>query len=89
MDQKAMFSQMQQFGADWLKVMTDSATRMVELAGVEKLEKQGVARAVSAVDEASRLAKEAITSFEQLNHQWRKAATELTQRTLDLITPAH
>ena len=88
MDQKTVFSQMQQFGTEWLKLVTESTNRFTAaLAEVEKYEKQGVAQAVSAVDEAGRVAKEAINAGEQISAQWRKAMNEYAQRTLDLITP--
>ena len=48
MDQKTVFSQMQQFGNEWLKLMSESTTRFTAaLAEVEKFEKQGVAQAVT------------------------------------------
>jgi len=54
---------------------------------VEKFEKQGVSQAVTAVEEAGRVAKEAINAGEQLSAQWRKAMNEAAQRTVELITP--
>jgi hypothetical protein len=88
MDQKAVFTQMQQFGSEWLKLMAESTSRFTQaLAEVEKFEKQGVAQAVSAVDEAGRVAKEAINAGEQISAQWRKVMNEYAQRTLDLVTP--
>jgi hypothetical protein len=88
MDQKTIFSQMQQFGTEWLKLVTESTNRFsAALAEAEKYEKQGVAQAVSAVDEAGRVAKEAISAGEQLSATWRKNINEATQRTLDLLTP--
>jgi hypothetical protein len=88
MDQKTVFSQMQQFGAEWLKLVADQTNRFTAaLAEAEKYEKQGVAQVVSAVDEAGRVAKEAINAGEQLSAQWRKAMSEAAQRTLDLVTP--
>lgn len=88
MNDKQFFSHMQQAGNDWLKLMTDSAARFTASLGeVQKLEQQGVAKAISAVDEASRVAKEAINLTEQLSAQWRKAVTDYAQRTLDLVSP--
>jgi hypothetical protein len=88
MDQKTVFSQMQQFGSEWLKLMSESTNRFTAaLAEVEKFEKQGVAQAVTAVEEAGRVAKEAITAGEQFSAQWRKAMNEAAQRTVELITP--
>jgi hypothetical protein len=88
MDQKTVFTQMQQFGSEWMKLMSESTSRFTAaLAEVEKFEKQGVAQAVTAVEEASRVAKEAITAGEQISAQWRKSMNEYAQRTLDLITP--
>lgn len=88
MDNKQFFSHLQQAGNDWLKLMTDSAARFsANLGEVQKLEQQGVAKALSAVDEASRVAKEAINLTEQFSAQWRKAVTDYAQRTLDLVTP--
>ncbi len=88
MNDKQLFSHMQQAGNDWLKLMTDSAARFTASLGeVQKLEQQGVAKAISAVDEASRVAKEAINLTEQLSAQWRKAVTDYAQRTLDLVSP--
>ena len=88
MDQKTVFTQMQQFGAEWLKLVADQTNRFTAaLAEAEKYEKQGVAQVVSAVDEAGRVAKEAINAGEQLSAQWRKAMSEAAQRTLDLVTP--
>ncbi len=88
MDQKTVFSQMQQFGNEWLKLMSESTNRFTAaLAEVEKFEKQGVAQAVTAVEEAGRVAKEAITAGEQFSAQWRKAMNETAQRTVELITP--
>ncbi len=88
MDQKTIFTQMQQFGTEWMKLMTESTTRFTAaLAEVEKFEKQGLAQAVSAVDEASRVAKEALNAGEQMSAQWRKAMNEYAQRALDLVTP--
>src|SRR5215831_9543737 len=85
MDQKTVFTQMQQFGTEWLKLVTEGTQRFTAaLAEVEKFEKQGVAQAVSAVDEAGRVAKEAINAGEQFSAQWRKAMNEAAQRTLDL-----
>ncbi len=79
---------MQQFGNEWLKLMAESTTRFTAaLAEVEKFEKQGVAQAVTAVDEAGRVAKEAITAGEQFSAQWRKAMNEAAQRTVELLTP--
>src|SRR5690242_21726131 len=81
MDQKTVFSQMQQFGSEWLKLVTESTNRFTAaLAEVEKYEKQGVAQAVSAVDEAGRVAKEAINASEQLSNQWRKSINEAAHR---------
>jgi hypothetical protein len=88
MDQKTVFTQMQQFGSEWLKLVTEGSNRFTAaLAEAEKIEKQGVAQAVSAVDEAGRVAKEAINAGEQMSAQWRKAVNEYTQRTLELLTP--
>ena len=88
MDQKTVFTQMQQFGSEWLKLVTEGTQRFTTaLAEVEKFEKQGVAQAVSAVDEAGRVAKEALNAGEQLSVQWRKNINEATQRTLELLTP--
>lgn len=86
MDQKTVFTQMQQFGTEWIKLVAESTTRFTAaLAEVEKIEKQGVAQAVSAVDEAGRVAKEAINASEQMSAQWRKAVNEYAQRTLELL----
>jgi hypothetical protein len=88
MENKNFFSHVQQMGNEWAKLMTESASRFsANLEEFHKLEKQGVAKALSAVDEAGRVAKEAINVSEQISAQWRKAAAEYTQRTLDLITP--
>jgi len=88
MDQKNVFTQMQQFGSEWLKLVTEGTNRFTAaLAEVEKIEKQGLAQAVSAVDEAGRVAKEAINAGEQLSAQWRKAFNEAAHRTLELVTP--
>jgi hypothetical protein len=88
MDQKTVFTQMQQYGSEWLKLVAESTNRFTAaLAEVEKIEKQGVAQAVSAVDEAGRVAKEAINASEQISAQWRKAVNEYAQRTLELLTP--
>lgn len=88
MDQKTVFTQMQQFGTEWLKLVTESTHRFTAaLAEVEKFEKQGVAQAVSAVEEAGRVAKEAITATEQVSAQWRKAMNEAAQRTVELLSP--
>lgn len=92
MENKNFFSHvqqnMQQMGNEWVKLMTESATRFTaNLEEMHKLEKQSVAKAMSVVDEAGRVAKEAINMTEQFSAQWRKAMTEYTQRTLDLITP--
>ena len=82
MDQKTVFTQMQQFG----QRVAEADGRVHQplhpaLAEVEKFEKQGVAQAVTAVDEAGRVAKEAITAGEQISAQWRKAMNE--------VRPAH
>jgi hypothetical protein len=88
MDQKTVFTQMQQFGSEWLKLVAEGTNRFTAaLAEVEKIEKQGLAQAVSAVDEAGRVAKEAITAGEQISATWRKAVNEYAQRTLELISP--
>ena len=88
MDQKTVFTQMQQFGAEWLKLVADQTNRFTAaLAEAEKYEKQGIAQAVSAVDEAGRVAKEAIGATEQISAQWRKAVNEYAQRTLEMLTP--
>jgi hypothetical protein len=88
MDQKTVFTQMQQFGSEWLKLVAEGTNRFTAtLAEVEKIEKQGVAQVVSAVDEAGRVAKEAINASEQISAQWRKAVNEYAQRTLELLTP--
>jgi hypothetical protein len=88
MDQKTVFTQMQQLGSEWLKLVTEGSNRFTAaLAEVEKIEKQGVAQAVSAVDEAGRVTKEAINAGEQISAQWRKAVNEYTQRTLEMLTP--
>ena len=87
MDQKTVFTQMQQYGSEWLKLVAESTNRFTAaLAEVEKIEKQGVAQAVSAVDEAGRVAKEAINASEQMSAQWRKAVNEYAQRTLELLS---
>ena len=88
MDQKTVFTQMQQFGSEWLKLVTEGTNRFTAaLAEAEKYEKQGIAQAVSAVDEAGRVAKEAINASEQISAQWRKAMNEYAQRTVELLTP--
>jgi len=88
MDQKTVFTQMQQFGTEWFRLVAEGTTRFTAaLSEVEKIEKQGVAQAVSAVDEAGRVAKEAINAGEQISAQWRKAVNEYAQRTLELLTP--
>ena len=88
MDQKTVFTQMQQFGNEWLKLVTEGTNRLTAaLAEVEKIEKQGIAQAVSAVDEAGRVAKEAINASEQISATWRKAFNEYAQRSLELLTP--
>lgn len=88
MDQKTVFAQMQHFGSEWLKLVAEGTNRFtVALSEVEKIEKQGAAQAVSAVDEAGRVAKEAINASEQISAQWRKAVNEYAQRTLELLSP--
>jgi len=88
MDQKTVFTQMQQFGTEWLKLVTEGTNRFTAaLAEVEKIEKQGLAQAVSAVDEAGRVAKEAINASEQISAQWRRAVNEYAHRTIELLTP--
>jgi hypothetical protein len=88
MDQKTVFTQMQQFGTEWLKLVTEGTNRFTAaMSEVEKIEKQGLAQAVSAVDEAGRVAKEAINASEQMSAQWRKAVNEYAHRTLELFTP--
>ena len=88
MDQKTVFTQMQQYGTEWLKLVAEGTNRFTAaLAEVEKIEKQGIAQAVSAVDEAGRVAKEAINAGEQISAQWRKAAAEYAHRTVELLTP--
>jgi len=88
MDQKTVFAQMQQFGTEWLKLVSEGTNRFtLALAEVEKIEKQGVAQVVSAVDEAGRVAKEAINASEQISAQWRRAVNEYAQRTVELLTP--
>ena len=88
MDQKTVFTQMQQFGNEWLKLVAEGTNRFTAaLVEVEKIEKQGIAQAVSAVDEAGRVAKEAINASEQISAQWRKAVNEYAQRTLEMLTP--
>jgi hypothetical protein len=88
MDQKTVFTQMQQVGSEWLKLVAEGTNRFTSaLAEVEKFEKQGIAQAVSAVDEAGRVAKEAINAGEQFSAQWRKVMSETAQRTVELITP--
>jgi len=88
MDQKTVFTQLQQFGTEWLKLVADQTNRFTAaLAEAEKFEKQGIAQAVTAVDEAGRVAKEAINAGEQFNAQWRKVIGEAAQRTLELVTP--
>jgi hypothetical protein len=88
MDQKTVFTQLQQFGSEWVKLVADQTTRFTAaLAEAEKFEKQGIAQAVSAVDEAGRVAKEAINAGEQISAQWRKVIAEGAQRTLDLLSP--
>lgn len=87
MDQKTVFTQMQQFGTEWLKLVSESTNRFTAaLSEVEKFEKQGIAQAVSAVDEAGRVAKEAINASEQISAQWRKALNEAAQRTVELLS---
>ena len=87
MDQKTVFTQVQQFGTEWLKLVAESTNRFTAaLAEAEKFEKQGVAQAVSAVDEAGRVAKEAINAGEQISAQWRKAVNEYAQRTIELLS---
>jgi hypothetical protein len=89
MDTKTMFSQVQQMGAEWVKLMAEQTSRFTAaLAEAEKFEKQGIAQAFSAVDEAGRVAKEAISASEQFSAQWRKALNETAQRTIELLTPA-
>jgi hypothetical protein len=39
------------------------------------------------VDEAGRVAKEAINASEQISAQWRRAVNEYAQRTVELLTP--
>jgi len=88
MDTKTVFSQAQQMGQEWIKLVTEQTARFTAaLAEAEKFEKQGIAQAVSAVDEAGRVAKEAINAGEQFSSQWRKAVTETAQRTLELLNP--
>lgn len=88
MDQKTVFTQMQQLGSEWLKLVTEGTNRFTAaLSEAEKYEKQGIAQAVSAVDEAGRVAKEAINAGEQISAQWRKAVNEYAQRTVELLTP--
>lgn len=87
MDQKTVFTQLQQFGTEWLKLVADQTNRFTAaLAEAEKYERQGVAQAVSAVDEAGRVAKEAISAGEQISAQWRKAVNEYAQRTIELLS---
>jgi hypothetical protein len=88
MDEKTVFSQAQQFGAEWLKLVAEQTGRITAtLAEVEKLEKQGVANAVSMVEEAGRVAKQALGTGEQVSAQWRKAFQDAAERTVELLTP--
>ncbi len=88
MDQNTLFSQMQQYGLEWVKMMTEATSRVTaELAQAQKLEKQAFTRAASAIDEASRVAKSALNTCETLTTEWHKAVNEYTQRALDLVTP--
>jgi hypothetical protein len=88
MDQQTVFSQMQQFGNEWFKLVAEQTTRVTEaLAELENIQKRGLAQAASFVDEAGRVAKESLSTAEQFSAQWRKAMQEATQRTLELLTP--
>jgi hypothetical protein len=83
MEQKSLFSRVQQFGAEWLKLVAESTN--LALADAEKFERQSVAQLATVVDAAGRVAKEAITTSEQFRSHWREAVTEYAQRTLDLV----
>jgi hypothetical protein len=87
-DQQTVFSQMQQFGNEWLKLVAEQTNRVTAaMAEIEKLEKRSLAQAVSFVDEAGRVAKESLTAAEQFNAHWRRAVQDVAQRTLELLTP--
>jgi predicted AAA+ superfamily ATPase len=87
MDQKAFFEQAQQFGNEWLKLVTEQTQRFtVALGEAEKLEKRAMAQAVSAIEESGRVAKEALVASEQLTAQWRKSAQDAAQRAVELFT---
>src|SRR5262249_52314253 len=88
MDQKTVFTQMQQFGSEWLKLVTESTNRFTAaLSEVEKYEKQGVAPPAAALAGAGGGAREATTAGEQSGARGRKAAAESPQRPVGLPPP--
>jgi hypothetical protein len=89
MDQQTVFSQMQQFGNEWFKLVAEQTTRVTSaLAELENLQKRSLAQAATFVDEAGRVAKESLATAEQFSAQWRRAMQDATQRTLEVLTPS-
>ena len=71
MDQQTVFSQMQQFGNEWFKLVAEQTTRVTSaLAELENLQKRSLAQAATFVDEAGRVAKESLATAEQFSAQW-------------------
>jgi hypothetical protein len=88
MDSQTVYSQMQQFGNEWLKLVAEQASRVTAaLTELESLQKRSLAQAASFVDEAGRVAKESISTAEQFSAHWRRAMQDATQRTIELLTP--
>jgi hypothetical protein len=82
-------SQVQQFSQFWQKAVADQLSLVESFyEQLTKVQGSGIAQINSNIDDATRLAKQAITQGEQLVGQWRKLLLETTRRAAEVAAPA-
>lgn len=81
-------SHMQQFAAQWAASAQEQLVRLEQTtAQLAAWQKEGVARAQEAAEEATRLAKSSIEYGTKLAEQWQAAAMDAARKTIEMVTP--
>ncbi len=78
------------FGFDaWRKMADENLARtQAMLEEMSRFETSSREQFAKAIDESARMMHESVNYASQLSSEWRKATLEMTQKTLEMMTPS-
>jgi hypothetical protein len=82
-------SQMQQVSQFWQKAVADQLSLVESFyEQLGKVQGSGISQINSNIDDATRLAKQAVAQGEQLVGQWQKLVLETARRATEAVAPS-